>query len=336
MGAMTEVPRRPPRNWKARVRRGQLWTAAVALLGIIFCEQFQPDALAAVTAIPPWCWLIACVGLGSLGLAGATCWERIVAGVLLFSFLIFSVEQSRSLSRSAWYSLFNRREEGHHSHLRVVTINCNVGSRRAAVESTRFDPDIVFLQESPNEQVVRDMAQSLFGSAASIVWSSDCSIAARGQLRPTSSEAKNFVQATWTRVDGRTIEVICLRLSPPLVRYDLWAPSCWSDHASIRRKHRVEAAAVLDALSPVPVERPILIGGDCNAPSGDGALLVWSLRLHDAFNSGGRGWGATVLNVLPVLRFDQLWCSDHLDAVAVWSVKTQYSDHRLVVGDFDM
>ena len=77
-----------------------------------------------------------------------------------------------------------------------------------------------------------------------------------------------------------------------------------------------------------------MIGGDCNAPAGDGALCAWSPRLHDAFSGAGRGWGATVLNALPVLRFDQLWCSEQLQPIAVWSVKTQHSDHRLVVGDF--
>ena len=318
------------------MRRGLLWSAAVALLGIAACEQFQPDALAALSAIPPWCWLVACVGLGSLGVAGATRWEKIAAGVILLSFLMFSVEQSRSISRSAWYSTVGSSEHRDRSHVRVVTINCNVGSRQAADEVTRFDPDIVLLQESPSEQVAHEMAESMFGGEAGVVWSADCSILARGQLRPSNHKEKHFVQATLALVDGQTMEVICLRLSPPLVRYDLWAPSCWIDHAHIRQKHREEAAAILNALSGVPIERPILIGGDCNAPSGDGALRVWSLRLHDAFTVSGLGWGATVLNAVPVLRFDQLWCSDDLEAVAVWSVKTQHSDHRLVVGDFNM
>jgi endonuclease/exonuclease/phosphatase (EEP) superfamily protein YafD len=259
-----------------------------------------------------------------------------VAGVLLLFFVGFSVEQSHSLSRAVWYSLFRSREEGHRSCVRVVTINCNVGSRQAADESTQFDPDIVLLQESPNEQVVRDIGESLFDSEASIVWSADCSIVARGKLVPTNQKDKLFVQATLTLADGRTIEVICFRLSAPLVRYDLWAPSCWTNHTEMRRKHRTEATAVMDALTCVPRDRPLLIGGDCNAPAGDGALNVWSQRLHDAFASVGLGWGGTVLNALPALRFDQLWCSDNVTPIAVWAMKTQYSDHRLVVGDFEV
>jgi len=308
------------------------------LLVIAFCERFQPDAFAAATAIPPWCWLVAFMGIGSLGLAAANRWEWIIAGALLLLFLVFSVEQSRTLSRSAWDSVFNSTKGAQRRHLRVVTVNCNLGSRQAAGEVARFDPDIVLLQESPNERAVDELAHSMFGSSASTVWSPDCSILARGRLHPanghdTTRDAK-FVQATLTLVNGRMIEVVCFRLSPPVVRYDLWSPTCWTDHANVRRKHRQEAMAISNALSSVPNDRPIMIGGDCNAPGGDGALQVWSWRLQDAFDAAGRGWGATVLNVLPVLRFDQLWCTDHVQTVAVRSVKTQYSDHRLVVGDF--
>jgi endonuclease/exonuclease/phosphatase (EEP) superfamily protein YafD len=139
-----------------------------------------------------------------------------------------------------------------------------------------------------------------------------------------------------TLAAGPTIEIISLRLAPPLVRYDLWSPSCWTEHAAIRRQHRAETEALVKALSATPAERPILIGGDCNAPAGDGALQVWNDRLHDAFIQAGRGWGCTVLNLAPVLRFDQLWCSDKLRARGVWSVKTRHSDHRLVVGDFEL
>jgi hypothetical protein len=200
----------------------------------------------------------------------------------------------------------------------------------------RFSPDVVFLQESPNEQAVQELGLSLFGSAAGFVWTPDCTIIARGQLQPGNAAARNFVQATLKLVNGQTVELICFRLSPPLVRYDLWSPGCWLEHATIRRKHRQEATNILNALSPVPLQRPVLIGGDCNSPAGDGALRAWNPRLHDSFGIAGRGWGATVLNVFPVLRFDQLWCNDEVEPTKVWSMQSQHSDHRLVVGNFKM
>jgi hypothetical protein len=44
----------------------------------------------------------------------------------------------------------------------------------------------------------------------------------------------------------------------------------------------------------------------------------------------------TVLNQVPVLRFDQLWSSAEIQPLAVWTVPSERSDHRLVAGDFDL
>jgi len=83
----------------------------------------------------------------------------------------------------------------------------------------------------------------------------------------------------------------------------------------------------------VPPDTPIILGGDFNAPAGDAVLRLLRPRLHDAFREGGRGWGNTVLNDLPVLRFDQTWLSGDLRATRVHARKTQRSDHRMVVCD---
>ena len=131
-------------------------------------------------------------------------------------FLLTSVEQSHSLLRSALDSFSGGEKPASGRRLRVVSINCDVGSRTALDEAGRFEPDIVLLQESPGEQAVREVATSIFGSGASVVWSPDCSIAARGELRPVAGKERHFVEAAWTMQDGRTIEVVCLRLSPPV------------------------------------------------------------------------------------------------------------------------
>lgn len=320
----------------SRTRRSCLWISGSVLLGVALIEWRQPDALAAVTAIPPWCWLIACVLLGSLGFAVATRQEKVAVLAVLLAFLCVSIEQTRSLTRSAGDLFFNRTAIAPSLRIRAVTLNCSGGNRSAAAEILRLEPDVAFLQESPNEQAVQELGQTLFGNAGSVVWSPDCSIIARGQLQPANATSQHFVQATWTPTDGRVMEVICLRLSPPVVRYDLWSPGCWQEHATSRRKHRAEAREVAIALSSASGGRPILIGGDCNAPAGDGALQEWSPRLVDAFGIAGRGLGATVLNSIPVMRFDQLWCSNELVPTSVRAVSNDHSDHRLVVADFTL
>ena len=318
------------------IRRVLLPLATAVLLGISICEWFQPDAFAAVTAIPPFLWLIACAVIGLFGFARATRGEQFTALAFAILFTGFLVEQPWSLLRSAGDIVLNRdRIKALHS-LRVVTLNCDVGNRAAAEEVVKFGPDVIFLQETPSESDVQQLAQSLFGKAGGVVWSPDCAIVARGKLQAAQSKASHFIQATLTLEDGQTIEVISLRLCAPVVRYDLWSPGCWTEHTAIRRKQRQEAIAIREAIASSPAARPIVIGGDCNAPAGDGALQTWQPGLGDAFLRAGRGWGGTVLNRLPLLRFDQLWCNAAVAVIAVSSVRTEHSDHRLVVGEFSV
>ena len=77
-----------------------------------------------------------------------------------------------------------------------------------------------------------------------------------------------------------------------------------------------------------------MVGGDCNAPAGDGALQEWASVIQDAFGPAGRGWGATVLNRMPAQRFDQVWSTATLTPRRVTAMQSSYSDHRIVVADF--
>ncbi len=298
-------------------------------------ERWQFDGLSAATAIPPWCWLIATLLLGVLGWSGAPRWEKRALVVAALLFAATTVEQTRSLGRLAWRTV-GRSAPAPASRLRVATLNCDVASVAAAGEVRPLRPDIVLLQESPNAEALRRLANDLFGDEGSVVWSPDCAIVARGQLRQVATPHSHFVQATLALSNGGEVEVVCLRLAPPVVRYDLWSPSAWREHAGLRKKHRQQALAIAESLAAVPSDRPIVLGGDCNAPAGDGALQVWSPRLNDAFDKAGVGWGNTVLNGFPVLRFDQLWSSPGLFPTEVRSARTEHSDHRLVVGDFEL
>jgi endonuclease/exonuclease/phosphatase (EEP) superfamily protein YafD len=257
-----------------------------------------------------------------------------LAATIAVVIAVISVEQAHSVARLLWTSASNRATSESGTVLRVVTVNCAGGSIAAAKEAADLAPEILLLQESPSEAAVQELARTLFGVDAAIVWSADCTILARGELIAHTHGSHHFSQATLRTPSGRSVEIVCVRLSPPAVRFDLWNPACWREHSALRQAHRNEAAAIAAALENVPGQVPILLGGDDNAPSRDGALDTWSPRLHDAFRSAGLGWGGTVLNASPALRFDQLWRSHHFRPLAVWSVKSAHSDHRLVVGDF--
>ena len=326
--------KRPRSRVATRVRRGWLFIAGAGLVTVGICQQWQPDGMAAITAIPPWCWLSALTLFAIPALWNASGWQRLAMFLLAIAFLLVCVEQTSSLSRSIRDAMQGEPAAPAEA-IRIATINCNVGSKQAAAEVAAFKPNVVLLQESPDRAATEALAESLFGQDASATWSSDCSILVRGELQPALRQGRHFVQATWTPPGGRSVEILCLRLAPPPVRYDLWSPACWREHAAERRNHRQQIQEIAAALAAVPAGRPILLGGDFNAPAGDGALFELSPRLHDAFDRAGRGRGATVLNRVPVLRFDQLWCSEQLVPQRIRAVASKGSDHRLVAGEFD-
>ncbi len=284
-----------------------MWLAVYLLAVTGVLAHSQPDALGAITAIPPWCWLSAGVFLSAWGYRAAARWEQAVAVLTIVVFAAAEVEQTQSLARSIGDALLGRRSATA-PPWRLVTINCDTGSRAALREALALHPDIVLVQESPNEAALAAEARAAFGSDAAWLWSSDCAIIARGTLHLSEPPTANFLNAIWKPNDELTLEVISLRLSPPVVRYDLWAPSCWAEHMAVRRRHATEAAQVEAVLGSTMVTSGTIVGGDCNEPAGSGALRSWRGALRDAFATAGRGWGGTVLNQWPMQRFDQVWC----------------------------
>ena len=77
----------------------------------------------------------------------------------------------------------------------------------------------------------------------------------------------------------------------------------------------------------------VILGGDFNVPQGDQSTTQLRDFASDTFGVAGRGWGNTVLNTIPVLRFDQIWASGHFRPIATWAVCSEHSDHRMVVSD---
>ncbi len=91
-----------------------------------------------------------------------------------------------------------------------------------------------------------------------------------------------------------------------------------------------ELGSVLEtgALKPEP---PEILGGDFNAPAGD-AIYKLLHNYHDSHRAAGRGWGNTAQNTIPAFRPDHMWLK-RLRAVSSYAVRTEKSDHRMVVAD---
>lgn len=314
--------------------------ASLALLtAMAVCYAARPDGCAAVTVFPPWVWPVPGLGLAAFHLRGPGRrwgWAAVAAWA---AFGLGFADEPRSLARGLiragrpW-----RADRAPGGTVRVVSLNCAIGSRPAADEVAAYHPDVVLLQESPNRPAVEDLARRLFGADAGVAYGVDASLIVRGRAVAadlTPAERGYLVQAWVTLAgSGREVEVVSTRLVPTVFRFDLWAPDCWREQAANRRARRDQLRAIARRVGAARV--PVLVGGDFNAPQGDGAMDVLRPKLRDAFDAAGLGWGNTIVNDVPALRIDQVWVGRGIRPDAVVARRTRNSDHRMVICDLSL
>lgn len=322
-----------PSNRKfQRLQVGTLFASVSLYVFLSACYYWRWEGCAAVTFFPPWVWLIPGFFLTGLGYRKTFKWYVLTCFLLGIIFLFSSAEEPRSLIRSRscsnneWTAA---RQQG--KALRIVSLNC-AGKRAAAREAFAENPDIILLQESPDRETLKTLAQQVFKENADCLWGIDTSILARGRIFPEKG-ARFFTRARVQLSSGRELQVISLRLLPPIVRLDLWSPSGWRDQTQNRRYHREQLQELAQIIKTIPPTVPLIIGGDFNAPGGDGAMASLHPRLHDTFQHAGIGWGNTGINEFPVSRIDQIWTTDHFRPIGVIAKKTEHSDHRMVICD---
>ncbi len=297
------------------------------LLGFLtLCYATRTDALAAVTVTPVWCWPLP----GSL-LAGVRWKRRRVRGLwALWAFfsLLFVDELRPLLHPLRWLSAPSTAVKATGTW-RVVSLNCVGGDPKAADEVRAWKPDVVLLQETPNPESVRVLAEKLYGSRDDCVLGLDTAVLAPNL---TSMPLPRSLQRYAVVVQTPQGIVASVRLTPSILRVDFGNSECWKAHTENRQTRRAELRAVAQQL---PREGALLLGGDLNAPAGDGIFTeLTALKLQDAWPLAGLGWGNTIANDLPIHRIDQLWLREH-SAKALIAVKTQYSDHRMLVCDLE-
>jgi endonuclease/exonuclease/phosphatase (EEP) superfamily protein YafD len=329
-----------PLRWEllAWFRSGCLALSVVLCAVVACCYALRPDAVAALTLLPPWLWLGPGLLLAAIGWSRADLRWAASTLVIWIIFLIVFAEEPTSLIRAlrstdpGWDAARERGEA-----LRVVSLNCNGGNTNAALEVVALQPDIVLLQESPRDEFTAGLAAQISKQHHYIQGNGDSSILARGEhviwLHPSAYQGQHFAHASVRLANGREIEVFNVRLSPYPVRVDLWSLECWKEQAAARRGHRRQIEPLLRQLASIPRGTPVLVGGDFNEPGRDAVPCLLQPRLHDTFREAGRGWGNTILNDFPVLRIDQVWGSGHFRAESVRAVRTIHSDHRMVICD---
>lgn len=320
--------------------------AALALhLGVMICFGGRWDKTAAITIIPIWVWSI--FGLSLAVPAWVVVRGRLAAGAAALWTLTLLVcpDEWRGLWRTALSDIPlptpDRAPAASPSHFRVVTLNCRSSNLRSARQAAAWNPDVMLLQEMRGHPAgpLGVLARELWGSDASMVFGYDTAILARGRLTPSAhtppGQGQQFVQATLTLPDGRTLEIASVHLQGHVTDLRLWNWRTWRAHAQNQRRHRLYMADVMMRSLAFAGDRPCLIGGDFNSPAGDRTFQTLQSRFQDAFAEAGIGWGNTFRNDWPVLRIDQIWATHSLHPHAARAVASQHSDHRLVVVDYD-
>ena len=237
-------------------------------IGILACYITRWDAVAAVTFLPFWVWGIVgtCLTLMAWRLHRRK-WHLLISLIWICLTFFYSDDLSRLIRPSRFWFL-SSKTHATGLHLRVISLNC-AGQLAAAEEVGSWKPDIVLLQESPSSNDVARLTRKWFGDAGDCLVGLDCSIIAHGRLtRLSDLKTIRFTQARLTLPQGKDVEVISLRLVPPIVRLDLWSPACWRAHLYDRQVRKEQMQQLVDELQGFKADIPYIAGGDFNSPAG--------------------------------------------------------------------
>lgn len=314
------------RSW---IRKGFGWSSFGLGLALIVCHEFQFDRLAPITLVPPWLWLVPGILLSVLAGRHHSKGLWIGTAAIWLVFAVRYVEESTSLLRRSRPQPVPAEQQS----IRVVTLNCNVGNLNAIREIARWNPDVVLLQESPGRDRLNDIGKEIISGPFAVLDGGDAAILIGGEFRmQDANPSRHFVHAVAKLANGREIDIVSLRLSPPVFRIDFWETRFWTDHLETRQNHRKQLQAVRDYLDSEQMTPHLIIGGDFNMVGNDGAFEPFD-ELQDTFWQAGSGWCNTGTNDYPLFRVDQIWTTPNLRCLALGAFETEHSDHRMVVAD---
>jgi endonuclease/exonuclease/phosphatase (EEP) superfamily protein YafD len=329
----------------SRFRRRAGWLLIGLSLSLhlltLFAFARQPDKLAAFTVVPIWIW----GGIGLFCSISAFWFLRaplslVITGVWAMTVLL-GADEARviaNLGKSA--PLPGPAEPADRRPvLRVLTLNCNFFEydplKSPAADIRRWKPDVVLLQEVRPHHV-REIADLLYDGEGDYRIYRTNGIATRGSiLREVNPQAGDFriQQVTVRSPDGLEFEVVNLHLASAATDLRLWRRDCWRTHRVNRLLRMRELAIALTILDNTSPGRPVILGGDFNAPPSDPIQSLLEPDFVDAFSAAGTGWGNTYQRRIPIHRIDQIHASRFFRAARCAAVTTRHSDHRMVVAD---
>lgn len=215
--------------------------------------------------------------------------------------------------------------------VRVVTFNCAGGTETAVMEALQVEgADIWLLQEVAGENQIKKLITKN-KLKLHVISGPDTAIVSRLPLSPMSTKG-NGVAADIQFANKKRVRVVSLRLQPPVLAFEFWSQETRQKYTDDAPKRLEELEEILQS-SMARTARPALVGGDFNTNDRH-ALSSAFAEWNEADWAAGRGWPGTGINDFPFARVDQLWSSPEVKVLQSYVVKSQHSDHRMVIGDY--
>ena len=332
-------------NPAIKIARAIGWLAllisSILHLFILFSFNYNSDQLSIITVFPIWLW--SAVGLGFITIS-IICTKKKILLCFLGAWIITALlgsDEFTSLKRGIFPTLEKSKTLADPAMamktLRIASINCNGRKIKAAIESIEYNPDIIFLQESPALEDLKKIKNKFSDPTIEIVGGWDCAIIARGKLTKRNYPSLFYNHATGamlTLENGSTIELLCIHLESAVTRWDLWNKNCWKEHQKRSRERRDQLSQLLSKYEEFASDRPKIFGGDFNSPKNSNLFKILSPEYTNTFGSVGKGIGNTFTNYFPVIRIDHIYTSPELEPIDASAVRTVHSDHRMLICDF--
>lgn len=318
----------------------------ISFFAVTVCFINQWDSLVWVTIIPIWIW----AGIGVA--ASVVSWVLFRSNAAIFTLCLCLIagvifpEETRYLLRDSRQDFSSEKDSDKkkaNTRLRIVTINCNNGNFRAAMEVSSLEPDIVFFQETPLRPELSEIVTEIFGESDDAAFAMSSSrhgnaILARGEFLMEKADEGSSTLHVRLRLPppGQLIDLTNVNLDDCLPTWTFWKRSERKRLTLARISNRRELRGYVVDYDTARKQPPRIVAGDFSTPAGDDVFrFLKNSGLRDCFPVSGTGWGNTFTAETPFLRVDQIWMSPDLTPIKTQAVITPYSDHRIVVCDFE-
>lgn len=306
-------------------------------LVVMVCYLNRWDSMTAITLIPVWAWaavgMLACI-ISWIAFRGLP--SLIVFSIWLVTAIGFS-EETHALIRELIHSIDPQSIPPEDSQLRVVNLNA-AHSGDALRKAFDLNPDLIIVQDAPDEAIITELANEKFGVERAIFVGAGQAILGRGELMASIVEDDGrAIHARFKLQDEFVIDLTSVDLEPSYPSPFLWRPAVWKELTERRVANRRLLRKSLGENQITRASTGRLIGGGFNTPPGDDVFRpLEGNALIDAFSVSGTGWGNTFPANYPALRFDQIWSSPNLLPFKTTTRRIAGTSHRMVISDFEL